>query len=810
MKRKQFVKRSMAILLSLSLGLGMVGCGESKDETPEPTATEESEPESESADEGENSEGTDLDEMETVDELNLPSAVLSTDENIIRVPKLDCEITQDLNFKVSGSEVEGEIAAEDVTLSDAFADMKVDSISNDTDSVKLTISGKPDMELKNQAAVVLGTVALAGKYFGDEDPIEKSVSLTLADKTKMPAGGSFYTFFDAMVEQDDAMEVTILLQPLSTSFVDGFGKKNIELQDDFEKAKIKSLEKADNGEYELVLSVPVKKASKEDFDAIGKIIVKKGSLIDDKGKKNAKDIGVSRHYANESLGRDLTQQDTDSIKNIVGGFGNTTMGTVIGTASGIGTAAGLTQTVLGYCGVLPTESSRHAEVMKMLKQIDLKIDNLTENVDYMVRVINKHTDMMTKMMLEDDVTALNKFEVDFNAMVTNANDVERALKVINKEEVEEYLEELEDKGTTVNNFDQGVSQLKKFSKMISQEYFGNGMTVGQLLEKLRDSFDKIMGYLNPKNTATEITNPIMRYVNYHKQVDNFSTDSMDEKELYEENIRYECRRALNLLEAVGGYYANEGSRELMEAAEKAGEDGGTGGFPDVSKDNLNKDGYPYCNIMESYVRLSTNEEEMDLYRKFYGDERQKKFIIKDKYEADDFKKRLHGQRLEDVLINAGFSHDQLWNETSFPDKNKGSFYLAGEGAWNGATNVQHEGLSFIYERWGCDWGERTAAEKNAENLGKVYFFHDMLRDSYTWGNRGDFNTYSQYSHPEYILTNTDDGHTSGLVSYGITYDGTGADYINDYIIMSKSRDDLTYGYYDGTTPIHPTHFLVKV
>ena len=479
------------------------------------------------------------------------------------------------------------------------------------------------------------------------------------------------------------------------------------------------------------------------------------------------------------------------------------MGTVIGTASGIGTAAGLTQTVLGYCGVLPTESSRHAEVMKMLKQIDLKIDNLTENVDYMVRVINKHTDMMTKMMLEDDVTALNKFEVDFNAMVTNANDVERALKVINKEEVEEYLEELEDKGTTVNNFDQGVSQLKKFSKMISQEYFGNGMTVGQLLEKLRDSFDKIMGYLNPKNTATEITNPIMRYVNYHKQVDNFSTDSMDEKELYEENIRYECRRALNLLEAVGGYYANEGSRELMEAAEKAGEDGGTGGFPDVSKDNLNKDGYPYCNIMDSYVRLSTNEEEMDLYRKFYGDNRQKKYIIKDKYEADDFKKRLHGQKLEDVLINAGFTHDQLWNETSFPDKNKDGFYLAGEGAWNGATNVQHEGISFIYERWGCDWGERTAAKKNAENLGKVYFFHDMFRDSYTWGNRGDFNTYSQYSHPEYILTNTDDGHTSGLVSYGITYDGTGADYINDYIIMSRYRDDLTYGYYDGTTPIHP-------
>ena len=810
MKRKQFVKRSMAILLSLSLGLGMVGCGESKDETPEPTATEESEPESESADEGENSEGTDLDEMETVDELNLPSAVLSTDENIIRVPKLDCEITQDLNFKVSGSEVEGEIAAEDVTLSDAFADMKVDSISNDTDSVKLTISGKPDMELKNQAAGILGTVSLAGKYFGDEEPIEKSVSLTLADKTKMPAGGSFYTFFDAMVEQDDAMEVTILLQPLSTSFVDGFGKKNIELQDDFEKAKIKSLEKADNGEYELVLSVPVKKASKEDFDAIGKIIVKKGSLIDGKGKKNAKDIGVSRHYANESLGRDLTQQDTDSIKNIVGGFGNTTMGTVIGTASGIGTAAGLTQTVLGYCGVIPNESSRHAEVMKMLKQIDLKIDHLTESVDYMVRVINKHTDMMSKMMIEQDLDRLNAFERQLTNLETSCSDLEQALRDQCKKKVEKYISQLEEDETPVDDFEDAKDELWEFDDEIRTWYAGNGMTIEGLLAELRSNYGKIMDYLESTNTATEYTNPVMRYIEYHRKVDNFSTDSMDEKEMYEERIHYTCRRALNLLEVFGGYDANENNRNRLKKAEASKEEGGTGGFPDVSKDNLNKDGYPYCNIMESYVRLSTNEEEMDLYRKFYGDNRQKKFIIKDKYEADDFKKRLHGQRLEDVLINAGFSHDQIWNETSFPDKNKGSFYLAGEGAWNGATNVQHEGLSFIYERWGCDWGERTAVKKNAENLGKVYFFHDMLRDSYTWGNRGDFNTYSQYSHPEYILTNTDDGHTSGLVSYGITYDGTGADYINDYIIMSKYRDDLTYGYYDGTTPIHPTHFLVKV
>lgn len=71
------------------------------------------------------------------------SVALCANVDYISVPDEDAEIAQELTLTLDGAELSGSLTENDVTLKDAFEGMKVSKLSNDQNSITLTVSGSP-------------------------------------------------------------------------------------------------------------------------------------------------------------------------------------------------------------------------------------------------------------------------------------------------------------------------------------------------------------------------------------------------------------------------------------------------------------------------------------------------------------------------------------------------------------------------------------------------------------------------------------------------------------------------------------------
>ena len=132
---------------------------------------------------------------------------------------------------------------------------------------------------------------------------------------------------------------------------------------------------------ELIASIPKYKLSEgeETYSYMGSVILSEGSMVNAAGEVNEEEMSVTREFSPETTGRDnLSMADINTIKGIVGGFGNTAWGTIGGVMSGGSSAFSAAWTVLGFCGVVPTDSSRHSEVMNKLDVIHKSVKEVDE------------------------------------------------------------------------------------------------------------------------------------------------------------------------------------------------------------------------------------------------------------------------------------------------------------------------------------------------------------------------------------------------------------------------------------------------
>jgi hypothetical protein len=232
----------------------------------------------------------------------------------------------------------------------------------------------------------------------------------------------------------------VVLLPLLGRFTDNFSSEDIAFTDGLSGAKVRTGRKMEDGCYELIIEAPKEAMEEEDgYSCFGGIALREGSMFSPDGTTYGKVLTASRKFSMDTVGRDLTNNDINSIKKIVGGFGNTTAGTVMGVLSGAGTAYTIGSSILGLVGVLPTDSSRHKELMKKLQEIQNKLNKVSEQCDYMVGALDHHTKMLIDMTRDSN----EKYVGDFDSKLSNMAGIMDSLEQdIQKPVVQEDIEEV--------------------------------------------------------------------------------------------------------------------------------------------------------------------------------------------------------------------------------------------------------------------------------------------------------------------------------------------------------------------------------
>ena len=674
MKYKQpIITRLLCLLLAAVMTAGILtACGEPSNDK----ATKDS-----AADTGDSGEKT---------ETAVSDLALATNIDYINIPGEDAEIAQEIKLSADGVEIDGAVAADDVALKGSFEGMKVAKIANDKNAVTLTIAGSPSFDINKINTGNYGTIELAGKYFGEEYPVAKKIMVTQLSDDAPVEGGFFYPFFESAVEKDGAYELTITLNSRASEFTDGFGKDKITLENDFEKAELVSLEKKDKSDsaYDLVLSVPAKKDAEGSYYYIGKITLDKGSLIDRNGKENAEPVSASRSYSAESLGRDLSPKDVTTIKNIVGGFGNTTFGTITATLSGIGTVGSIGYQVLGWFGVFPTDASRHAEVMKKLEEISTQINLLNDKLNDIDNTLQKQTDMLYEIEKTQKETILESFGQKMVMMTTAMSDIEYALSDKNIKKINSILENYSD--IEFDNEDEMYDALDAIATKIGKLRASNTDYISDKIKIVEENYRAIAA-----SVVNTPSNPINRYVELCSLTDNFSTTSLTEKKLYAINIEANLKKAVAMLNFFKGFRANQNNRDLFEALY----------FPDVTTGVTDADGHAKCYLMDCYIKLSGDVTDYFRTPKNYITEKidtntnnkNRKMVILCNADAKRFGARLHGRTLKEELLKAGVKEDEMTISTTFEGGKAVAAGSTGELSRWSPDNRQYVGICFEYQ-----------------------------------------------------------------------------------------------------------------
>ncbi len=613
-------------------------------------------------------------------EAELSSTVLRTDIDHVSAPDEGTEVTQALKLK-SSSKINGTLSADDIKLGGSFKNMKVTDVSNDEGTIAFTVSGVPEFEGASTLGY-LGTMEFAGKYFDSEKNVSASIPV-MCKSGKAAEGSYFYPFFDSVIDNGDSKELHIFLRPYGGSFTEGFNKDKITLDGVLGGAQIASLKKADK-EYELVVNVKELPKDQSGENAYGTITLAAGSLTN-----NNEEISYTREYSADTLGRALTAADMAKIKETVypkkdhpemyensDEIGNlfvfgSQMASYYGTAM---TAYSTVTAMLGAFGILGSsgpsaEERRHQEIMEALSTISGQIEAMQADVTAIrsYAVDNKRALEDLSLITVEDYLA--QFHSHYDVMVKYTNEIATAL-TRNSEAIQALADEYYDENEEGREMSEAERNriLEEFGGKICNMRQSNYYTIGEKLKLLDHEYSTAMTYLKKDNA-----NPISRYCQMYQYIDNFSTTSLTDKELYALDLDCQFDRTLSYLMLLGGKDSQDENVGLFKDSY----------FPDVVEEATNKNGDPYCYLMKSNVRISDST-------KYYKDGKVDYWILQDE-DIDEFAKRKKGGSLKDELVLAGFDADSFLNQrTTF---NKSDF---GSGA--GYTdNDRFYGLSFAFK-----------------------------------------------------------------------------------------------------------------
>jgi len=367
------------------------------------------------------------------------------------------------------------------------------------------------------------------------------------------SGAGFYPVFDYVEEEGGNLKFTLKLYANNGTFAENISDKSISYDNGFKDAKTISFKKESDITAELILSVPANGQSSENLNMAGEVIISGGGLINKWGDSTTDPAKYLREYTKESMGKDLSTTDIAAIKGIVGGFGNTTFGTLAGVASGAGTAYSVAKTILETTGVIESE---HVQVMNGLK----KISNTLSTVQSVSEETNK---LLKEMHLEQYDSQLTAFDKKLSGLMSSVDRIESTFKQAKKKVPADKLPTKEQPSFSTlassaswTEYDADWHKyIDSLLEVISSDksnidFASYNTTVNDLINRFQEIADTIS-----INSGTGSSNPIRIFDKLCPYTCNFSSTAFYERTQYRAIIKLQLQRALAWLMLCYNYKA---------------------------------------------------------------------------------------------------------------------------------------------------------------------------------------------------------------------------------------------------------------
>ena len=243
---------------------------------------------------------------------------------------------------------------------------------SDTSGI-LTLS-LPGVNDKNSAASILNgkEITISADALGADESVSFEADFNHAD---------FYPVFDYAEEKDGKFIITLMLYANSGSFSENLKTDMVAFADDFANATVTSLNRESDSTAELILSVDSNGVKVEDMDLTGTVTLKNGVLVNRWGDVRSEECVQTRSYTMDSMGKDLSDGDIDIIKGIVGGFGNTKMGTLVAVGSGVVSGISGVYTALELIGVVESEKAKLDKIYNAIQQISSQLCDIEAAIE---------------------------------------------------------------------------------------------------------------------------------------------------------------------------------------------------------------------------------------------------------------------------------------------------------------------------------------------------------------------------------------------------------------------------------------------
>lgn len=521
----------------------------------------------------------------------------------------------------------------------------------------------PGVNDKNSAANTLNgkEITISADALGADEAVSFEADFNHAD---------FYPVFDYAEEKDGKFIITLMLYANSGSFSENLKTDMVAFADDFANATVTSFTRENDSTAELVLSVDSNGVKVEDMDLTGTVTLKNGALVNRWGDVRSEECKQTRSYSQESMGKDLTDADIDIIKNIVGGFGNTTMGSLVAVSSGLVSAASGIYTALEIVGVIESQKAKLNKIYNAIQQVTKQL------CDIQAAIEDQNAKNVANEIAAFYAKNLNPLMSSMQLAQAAIDDSKAKLKKDGINEPAQVLE-YDDEGNCTS------------SKELQEEWKTYlGLIMNRVRENrafefntLRERFEDVCGYLK---TIKSVPGIIEKYDQHMAYYYNFESSAYADRENFRASIDAEISLAALLLCMYNQYGFEEPETAMINALNNMYEDAKS--YIKANEVIRRTDKRTQMFIKGVSVRLSM-QTELRTRHAFRSGKEELEFTD---HEIQEFISRMNGRTIEEELTLAGIffvpkSYAQPYLGVAFNcwGKNNGSWKF---GDWRHYTN----------------------------------------------------------------------------------------------------------------------------
>lgn len=566
-------------------------------------------------------------------------------------------------------------------------------ISDTSGILNLSLPGAND---KNSVASILNgkDITVSADALGADEAVSFEADFNSAD---------FYPVFDYAEEKDGKFIITLMLYVNSGKFSENLKTDMLAFSDDFEKAVITSLKRESDSTAELIFTIDSNGKKVEDLDVTGTVTLKNGALINRWGDGRSEECSQTRSYTQDSMGKDLSEGDIDIIKNIVGGFGNTTAGSLVAVGSGLVSTASGIYTTLELVGVIESQKAKLDKIYRAIQHITKQLCDIQAAIE----------DQNARNVANEIATFYAK---DLNPLMSSMQLAQAAINgsvdELKKDGINEPAQELEydDDGNCISS-EELQKEWENYLRLVMNRVRENRAFE---FNTLRERFEGVCGYLRSIKSVPGIIEKYDQHMAYYY---NFESSAYNDRENFRKSIDAEISLAALLLCMYNQYGFEEPQTAMIDVL-----------------DNMYIDAKDYIN---SYAVIRRTDKHGQLFVKgitiylgmsvgirtrcsFVSGKEEREFTDN---EIQEFIKRMNGRTIEEELTLAGIwfydDGDKIGVAFNCWGKNDGSWKW---GDWGFYTNYYAHLM-----RWGdrkIHNGVCVGSDDSASNFELIWIWKD--------------------------------------------------------------------------------------